>query len=215
MLLHLISTLPFFSFSGGILRKRLNLHQPSRFLISSRISRSFVGLSKHNRRDFIAQRVKALSRNSWEIVQLIKMITTQWLPAAGFFAVCFYSGLWGQRSWRGLPLCLPGCLNKWHSIPWGLFFLMILLPGQKRGEGDRQGGKEVLDYVQMEEKISTRLYHHGCKEGCSRNIPLLLWVFYLFIFCLCIYIVFFYSRVYCFAGFLGIKFVASSFETSF
>lgn len=66
--------------------------------------------------------------NSWEIVQLIKMIATQLLPAAGLFAVCFHSELRGQRSRRELPLCLPGCLNKWYSIPRGLFFSFFLSP---------------------------------------------------------------------------------------
>lgn len=57
--------------------------------------------------------------------------------------VCFSSELRGQRSRRELPLCLPGCLNKWYSIPGALFFPLYYPPTlEKLGEG---GGKKNLE----------------------------------------------------------------------
>lgn len=72
--------------------------------------------------------------------------------------VCLSWELRGQRSRCELPLCLPGCLNKWYSIPWAPFFSLYYPPTlEKPGEGEK---KNLENYTAAP---------NGRQEGGSRG----------------------------------------------
>lgn len=80
------------------------------------------------------------SINSWEIVQLIKMIMTQLLPAAGLLPFVFTQSSKVKEVGES---CRYVCLAVWISgIRYTKAFFFPLLPSHL---GETEGGREILE----------------------------------------------------------------------
>lgn len=105
------------------------------YLIRSGISRSFIEPPETRQRDLAVVGFTP-SINSWEIVQLIKMITTQLLPAAGllpfvFTRSCEVKGVGESCRYVWLAVWISGIRYP------KAFFLYYLLSSEKLKEGEK------------------------------------------------------------------------------
>lgn len=121
-------------------------------------------LLEHKQRDLVVVGFTP-SINSWEIVQLIKLITTQLLPAAGLLPFVFTQS-------NGVKEVDESCRYVWLPV-WisgirypEVFFPPSLQPSQL---GETKGGREILEKYFTGGKNHTVPFHLKEEDGSQQG----------------------------------------------